>query len=242
MIEVEADRFRDLGEEGFLLAWLGRPGRLATAWLGDRVAAVGVEVVEGLHRTAWPPYAEGVDGVGLTKSEVHRVVVAGEEAGHRVGLSDLFPHLALDLDDRAQPGAIAPGAGQADDDAVAFMAEVPVDTRRLVDIGHNEVEVAVAVEVAVGGGVAYALVVKAPLLGCLLELQIALVLEGEVDLLHCGLFLPQFPLSLADKHVGGDRKIGVGIHARGAVGDEDIDAAVVVEVGQLNGPGPVRAG
>ena len=132
--------------------------------------AVGGEVVEGLHRTAWPTHAEGVDGVGLTKAEVYRVVVAGKKAGHRVDLSDLFPRLALDLDDRSQPGAIAPGAGQSDDNAVAFMAEVPVDTRRLVDIGHNEVKVAVTVEVAVGGGVAYALVVKAPRFGGLLEL------------------------------------------------------------------------
>ena len=125
---------------------------------------------------------------------------------------------------------------------MALVAKVAVNARRLVDVGHDEVEVAVAVEVAVRGAVAHALVGEAPRLGGLLKLQIALVAVGEVDLFHRGLGLPQFPLGLADEHLRGDRDVGVGDHARGAVGDEHIDAAVVVEVGQLDGPSPVRSG
>ena len=125
---------------------------------------------------------------------------------------------------------------------MALVAQVAVNARRLVDVGHDEVEIAIAVEVAVGGCVAHALVGEAPRLGGLLELQIALVAKGEVDLLHRGLLFPQFPLGLADEHLRGDRDVGVGDHARGAVGDVDIDAAVVVEVGQLDGPAPVRPG
>ena len=195
-----------------------------------------------MHLPAWPTDAEGVDRVRLAKAKVHRGVVAGEEPGHRVGQADLFPRLALNLDCGAQPGAVAPGTGQADDDAVALVAQVAVNARRLVNVGHDEVEVAVAVEVAVGGGVAHALMGKAPRLGSVLKLQIALVAKGEVDLLHRGLRFPQFPLGLADEHLRGDRDVGVGDHARGAVGDVNIDAAVVVEVGQLDGPAPVRPG
>ena len=242
MLEGQADGFGDLGEEGLRCAWLGRCGRLAAAWLGDCVAAVGGEVVERLHLPAWPTDAEGVDGLRLAKAEVHVVVVAREEPGHRVGLANLFPRLALDLDDGAQSVAVAPGAGQADDDAVALVAKVAVNACRFVDVGHDEVEVAVAVEIAVGGGVAHAFVVEAPQLGGLLKLQVALVAVGEVDLFHRGLLFPQFPLGFADEHLRGDRDVGVGDHARGAVGDEDIDTAVVVEVGQLDGPRPVRPG
>ncbi len=170
VFEGQADTLRDLGEEGFRLAWLGRPGYLAAAWFSDRVAAVGCEIVEGLHLPAWPTNAESVDHVRLAKAEVHRVVVAREEPGHRVGLANLFPRLALDLDDRAQSVAVAPGASQSDDDAMPLVAKVAVNTCRFVDVGHDEIEVAVAVKVAVGGRVAHTLVIKAPRLGSLLKL------------------------------------------------------------------------
>ena len=101
---------------------------------------------------------------------MHRVVVAREEPGHRVGLANLFPRLTLDLDDRAQSVAVAPGASQSDDDAMPLVAKVAVNTCRFVDVGHDEIEVAVAVKVAVGGRVAHTLVIKAPRLGSLLKL------------------------------------------------------------------------
>ena len=138
-------------------------------------------------------------------------------------MADLFARFALQLDYRSQPGAVAPDTGQADDHAVALVAQVAVDARRLVDVGHDEVEVAVAVQIAVGGGVAHALVGKPPRLGGQVKLQVAPVAEGQVDLLHRRLCLPQFPLGLADEHLRRDRDVGVGDHARGTVGDVDID-------------------
>ena len=56
------------------------------------------------------------------------------------------------------------------------------------------------------------------------------------------MLFPKFPLGFTDEHLRGDRDVGVGDHAGGAVGDEDVHATVVVEVGQLDGPSPVRPG
>ena len=176
----------------------------------------------------------GGDGGGLAKAEVDEGFVGREEAGLGEELAGLDAGGGLDLDGGADGGVEA--------EMVLFGEVVAVDGDGFVEVGDDEIEVAIVVEVAVGGGVGHAFVVEVPFCADFFEVEVAGVAEGKVFFVAFGGVFPAIPFGGADEVLLFGKHVGVVEHAGGTVGEEDVEEAVVIEVEEFGGPGPVGVG
>jgi len=104
----------------------------------------------------------------------------------------------------------------------------------------GDVEVAVAIEVAERGAEAHALQVQSPRRADGLEAQVAEVAEGEVGLgEHWALAHDAHAVGEVDRGEDALAHVRVLVLTVHAVGDVEVEAAVVVEVLEAHGPGPV---
>ena len=110
-------------------------------------------------------------------------------------------------------------------------------------VGVDEIEIAVAAQVAEGRAETDALLVEAPGRADVLELQVAQVAKGQMGLgQHGAVVHDPDPLGrgFGRHHARAiSRRCGLPVHA---VGHEEIEAAVVVQVFEARRPRPVRGG
>ena len=222
-LEDRGGGLRALGERGFV----------------DREQLVGGEILQHLHLAARPMHRKFLDDGVVTEAEMHERGLAGHDAALGVELPHL--HAGGGLDPELGTDAVKVGrtAGEFDDGAVTRDRVVADDGRRLVVVGKNNVEVAVAIEVGQGAAKADAQVVEAPFLRDIGKFQVAEIVIGQCALAPR---LGVFPDIGAGGERGGDvllvHEVGVDEVADHAGGHEDVEAAVVVEIAEAGGPGP----
>ena len=171
-----------------------------------------------------------------------RVFIAGEVAGLRLQLAHLGT--AGGANDNRGPQAVEIGFGavQFDKDAISVLRIVAINEIRLLQIHHDHVHIAIAIQVRVGRTVSDALVVQPPILAGLIEVRPVGVAVRAVDLLAHFPFFEELKHVFAHQHVSGDLDVGI-VHVTGnAVGEIQVLPAIVVEIAEFHRPCPVGAG
>ena len=135
------------------------------------------------------------------------------------------------------------GADEADGGAVGSSGRlIFVDRAGFIEVIDDEVDIAIAIEIAGGGAEADGLAFQAPRLADVIELKAPCtvwvgpgIAEGSIWVAFGGggKFFPSA--------AGGD-EIGVEEISGHAVGDVEIEPSIAVEVDQLGGPCPVGGG
>ena len=120
---------------------------------------------------------------------------------------------------------------------------VSIEGHLFVEVDGHQIEVAIPVEIGIGGPVTHAVVVQTPGYANVLEIQIAVIAKGQV------LLAPGRPVFVKFPHVAADHlvpvralEIGVGGVSGRAVGYVGVRPPIVVKIGQLDGPCPIGFG
>ena len=164
---------------------------------------------QGLQVAVGPADGEGVDLVCIAQSEVKFGEVVREVAGHGNILADVFGLAGLNGDKRTHRFAIRARSIESHREPGSGVGIVAVEARGLVEVGHDEIKVAIAIEITVGGTVTHADVIEAPVLGSILEGQITAVSVGEILFRFFGGVFVVIPFCLADLIRGLEVDIGV---------------------------------
>ena len=220
----------------------GRDRRGIAGGLGDSVVAIRFEILENLAAPAGPAHLESLDVDVVAQAEMDERLVAAEIAARQGELAHLQARVAFEAHFDANPRSVGGRSGKVEGDAVAGLRIVVVDRHGLVQADADDVEIAVAIKVADGAAVAHAQMVQAPCLGDIIELQIAAVAVGEVLLLErrqVTVAIPLRFLRILFSRLGVVFLVEISRHA---ALQEDVVAAVVVEVAEAGGPGPIRVG
>ena len=138
---------------------------------------------------------------------------------------------------------VAPASLEANLHEVSGRGFVAVDAYRILEGCEGEVEITVPVEISECGPVADAVEVKAPVRGDRLKTKVSQVAKGEIGIPFGRCFSPESNLLLVRlQGIGPSHQIRIDLVMGHAVRSEEIDEAVVVEVGELERPSPIRAG
>ena len=126
-------------------------------------------------------------------------------------------------------------------DNVASRGAVAVDAGGVLEIVHDQIEVAVAIQITDCGAEAGRLLFQPPSFRDIGKVHLSAVLEHAIALLQGLVIAPGiFAGALVDLTDFGP-EVSVEKIARHAVGEEDVVARVAVEIGYPHGPGPVGA-
>ncbi len=190
----------------------------------------------------------------MPDAEREQVVHARLEAARRIQLLEELLHPAPQRDLRADSEPIGSCTLEPYLQVMVLRERprvVPIDERLLVDVVHDQIERAVAIQVAVGRAARKAQRVQSPGRALVREGQVAPVMEGEVRQLGRAHRIHQPP----EVHASPARGLDHGLPARQkrdvvlggdvlgeAGGDVDVLVAVQVEIGQQHAPAPVRPG
>ena len=194
--------------------------------------------------SAGPENGELLDLLFAAQAEVNQCFAAGQvtagqgEEAHLLAGRSLQPHRG------ANPPLVAPRSAELHHDPVRFAGVVAVDADRFFQVGADDFEVAVPVEIGRYCSVAHSGVVQTPGHAHVLELEIAKVAEGQVLLLEGTGSSPLVlgPLRFAGEGLEGGLIVGhVQVH-RHPVGEIGVDPPVIVEIGETHRPGPIRVG
>src|SRR6266513_1620071 len=228
-----------------------RGSRLASK-LGDGMHAVRGRVLDGLHRARGPMNDCAVHLRGPPQPEVEPTVVLARESGASVHDLELAGPARDEEHLRPDGAAVRAGARELERDAViAGRHRVLVDQRRLPLVRHHHVEHAAVEQVDQRDGAAVVLVGHADLGGDVAPSCQAVVYEhtrslvprqaGGSDGRPGARVLEQVAVRPGDlRHGVPVALVPVARHV--AVGDEQLVAAVVVEIAELCAPGPARVG
>ena len=217
--------------------------RRRTGRFRHHIAAVGGEVFEDLARAARPFDREFLDRGFRTEPEVHDRLAGGEVTPREGERAHLAAPVGFDPHHGTDPETVGRGAAQLENDRMAAGPIVAAHGDRCVHAGVDQVEVPVAVEVGEGRPEPHAHLVESPRVADVLEVQVAQVPEGQMPFgQHRRGFGDADALgeALASEHALGDVEVVELAHH--AVGEKDVEPAVVVEVLQAHGPGPVGGG
>ena len=152
---------------------------------------VRANVREQAHVTvaARPLHLHRIDGVALTNSERQNVIDAGLESARGLELLEELLCAAPERHPRADGEPVGAHAFQADLEVAVWRERpsiVAINEGFLVDVVHDEVERAIAVQVAIGGAAREARRVEAPGGARVDERQVPVVAEGIVRQLRRG--------------------------------------------------------
>src|SRR6185312_9722743 len=228
-----------------------RSGTGLAAGLADGVELIGFGVTEGGDGAIGPGDDHGIGMVDMAQADDLFVVDGGLEAaaGDDFAIEDLR---AAEDPDLAADGKGVGGEAMEQDGQIMVVVElagvVAIQEGGPVLVVDDQVEIAVIIQVAIGGAIGKARMGEAPVGADVLEMQVAQVPEYLVEQGFGGHLVEQAVQScliaggghllkgLARREL---QKILVRQIAGNAVGNEDIVEAIIVGIEEERPPGPV---
>ena len=218
--------------------------------LAHRHHSIDLQTREQLITPIGPQDFQAVHARDTTQPEMGPVIHRGHVPSVRGVVEVLFLSAGGDDQRRSDPPRIGRLPLQGDPQVVMCIVlglHVFVDECGTVGVVHDEIELAVVIEIGVGRPVRKARLIHSPFFGSVGERQVTLVPEDVVGRLVRAQLPQDFPLS-ATRHASfsgsarpehGSLVIQIGDRFRVAVGDEDVLVSVIVEISKQGAPAPV---
>ena len=168
-------------------------------------------------------------------------LVARKVARLRLELARLRAGCAPQRHRRAECRLVRGVADELDEHALAVLRIVPINHVRLLEIHDHEIEVAIAIEIRVSRAVADTHMIQPPRLAHILEVRSVRVAKRAMPFAAHLALLEKVEHVPPAQHVHRHELVRVVHVPRDAVRAIHVQPAVVVEIGELHRPRPVRA-
>ena len=209
--------------------------------LGHRIFPVHVQIAKNLSLPTGPIDSHQVYFFQIPQTEMNHRVIPVEESTQWIVLSDLLSIRRFNGDLASDSIAIALRADEIDEDPIAAGTAVAVERGGVLQIGDQQLEVAVPVKVGIRRAITDPLVIHAPFLADIIKGEVALVLEHHVLLAALGRSFVMIPMGLPDQvFVFHFWKIRVVELPGNSVREKHITETIVVKISTADRPGPFR--
>ena len=187
------------------------------------------QIGERLRQPAGPRCNQTADERVVSQPEVQDRLAARENSARQDELAHLDAQGTFDPDGGADPETVGDGPAQVDGHAVARVAVIAEKGDAFLVIRVNQIEIAIAVQIAERRAKADALLVETPVGAHIFECQIAQIAIGEMGLDHHGTVPHDAPSRgrRLGAHLSGEQ-VDIGGLPVHAVGHKEVETAIIV--------------